>query len=369
MDFKEVRENLTDKQIIEFVKHLGGECKIGNNPNELIFETVCHHSKNEPKKYKLYYYKSSYSFYCYSNCSSIGDIYKLAEHSLGLSPSEASRYVLKFFNISHNLNFLKNKDFDFGFEEEVVFKSVKIEDIEIENLEPIKKQKIMDLFINFHCKEWLKEGISKQTMDKYSIRFSQEQGGIIIPHHNSLGQIVGLRIRNLKEKSIKEYGKYTPLVLNGKMYNHQLSKNLYGLDKNKEAIKKYKKVQVFESEKSVLQSDTMFGENSISVAICGSNFNRYQMKMLLDLGVEEFILCLDKQYNTKSEELLWRKKIERIAKPLMEYGALVTTVWDNLDNGELKHKDSPTDRGIKVFKKLVKTREKIIIEQKGIEND
>ena len=365
MTLKDIKKKLTDEQVISFVKHLGGSHRINsNNPNEIIFETVCHKSKSQ-RKYKLYYYKSSHSFYCYNKCGSIGDIYKLAGHTLDLDPSESAKYVLKFFGISNTAVPYEEEDFGFEVEddEDVIFQSVKLENIEVEHLEPIKRQNLMRMFVKYYCREWLKDGISKETMDKYNIRFSPEKLGVIIPHHNIFGEIVGIRIRNLEEYAIETFGKYTPLYLSGKMYNHQLGHNLYGLDKNKEAIKKYKKVVVFEGEKSVLQMDSIYGENSIAVAICGSNMNRIQMKMLIDLGVEEVIFALDKQYDDTSSESVWRKKVERLAKPMIEYGIECSRIWDELKGGMLDYKQSPVDSGVKVYKQLVKNRIKITIEE------
>ena len=373
MTLKDIKKKLTDEQIISFIKHLGGSHKINNNnPNEIIFQTVCHESKDGNRKHKLYYYKSSQSFYCYSRCSAIGDIYKLTGHVLGLDPSESVKYVLKFFNITGTVAPIEEEDFGFDDEDEdedIVLQSIKLEDIEVEYLPPIKKQKIMRTFIKYYCKDWLNDGISKETMDKYDIKFSCEKMGVIIPHHNIYGEVVGIRVRNLEGYAIENFGKYTPLYLNGKMYNHQLGRNIYGLDKNKEAIKKYKKVVVFEGEKSVLQMDTAYGENSIAVAICGSNMNRVQMKMLLDLGVEEVIFALDKQYDDKSSESLWRKKVERLAKPMIEYGIECSRIWDSLENGLLEYKESPIDKTKEVYSTLVKNRIKITIKEENKEDD
>lgn len=367
MTLNDIKKQLTDEQVISFVKHLGGSHRINNNnPNEIIFQTVCHHSTDASKKYKLYYYRNSNVFYCYTKCGAIGDIYKLTGHVLGLDPSESVKYVLKFFDIS-GFQPTPYQEEDFGFDdddEDIIYQSVKVRDIEVEHLQPIKRQGIMRIFIKYYCTEWLKEGISKETMDKYDIKFSPEKLGVIIPHNNINGEIVGVRIRNLDLDSIDRFGKYTPLYLNGKMFNHQLGHNLYGLDKNKEAIKRFKKVVVFEGEKSVLLMDSVFGDNSIAVAVCGSNMSRIQMKMLFDLGVEEVIFAYDKQYADESSEKLWKNKIEKTAKALLECDIRVSRIWDALKGGYLNHKDSPIDKGIKVYKELVKNRIEIKIEEK-----
>lgn len=362
MTLDDVKKRLSDEDIKRFMKNLGSQTiSNSSNPNELIFDTICH-GKRKPK---LYYYKNSQLFYCYTHCGVVGDIYKLTGTVLGLDNSESVKYVLKFFDIDTSISAFTEEDFefDFGFEEEVFLHSIKLEDIEVEPLEPIKRQKIMRMFIKYYCKEWLREGITKETMDKYDIGFSPEKMGVIIPHHNINGEIVGLRIRNLESYAIENFGKYTPLYIGGKMFNHQLGHNLYGLDKNKEAIKRFKKVVVFEGEKSVLQMDSVYGDNSIAVAICGSSMNRIQMKMLIDLGVEEVIFAFDKQYKTESEESSWLRKVERLAKPMLEYGIKVSRIWDDIKSGLLGHKESPIDRGSRVYRELVKNRIEIKLKE------
>ena len=102
--------------------------------------------------------------------------------------------------------------------------------------------------------------------------------------------------------------------------------------------------------------DSFFNDKSIAVAICGSNFSRVQMRMLLELGVEEFILALDKQYSNPKEEEIWLKKVEKMVEPLLDLGVTVTRIWDDLNGGYLNHKDSPTDLGKDIYLKLVKNR-------------
>ena len=222
----------------------------------------------------------------------------------------------------------------------------------------------MNIFLKYPPAEWLSEGINEDTIRKYNIRYSLKQNAIVIPHHNIDSELIGIRVRNLNKEVVEEFGKYNPLFIEGEMFNHKLGHNLYGLDKNKDYIKKVKKVVILESEKAVLQMDSFFGEKSIAVAICGSNLSRVQMKMLLDLGVEEFILGLDKQYSNVDEETIWLKKIEKMVKPLLEIGVTITRIWDNLEGGFLNHKDSPTDLGKEIYLKLVKRRVTV-----GVNND
>ena len=362
MNGKDIRNNLTTNDIIKYVTYLGA--RVGKVTDEEInFQTICHGKLDS--KHKLYYYTNNKTFYCYNNCGLIGDIFKLTESVLDLSSSEAFKYVCKFFNIPFGLgvDFLYDES-SWGMvlnsasevEELEEYKPKRVSDIEIDILDPIKDQHILNLFLKHRPVEWLCEGITVETMEKYDIRFNVKHNSIVIPHHNINSDIVGIRVRNLEKNIIEEYGKYNPLFWGNTMYNHKLSNNLYGLDKNANRIMQVKKAVIFESEKAVLQMDSFFKEKSVAVAVCGSNLSKMQMKMLLSLGVEEVILAMDKQYDTKESEEKWLNKIIKMTKPLVDEGIKVSRIWDDLDNGYLGHKDSPTDLGREVYLKLVKSR-------------
>jgi len=375
LTLKEIKEQLSDSEIIRLLKSLGAKRMTQNtDPNAIIFSTVCHHTLEKKRKFKLYYYKNSRLFYCYSRCGLIGDVYELVGHVLDLDRSSAIKYALKFFNIRISLGSFTEEDlnFDFGFDkkddEELICHSVKLEDMEVEHLEPIQRQNIMRTFITHYCAEWLNDGISKESMDKFNIKFSLENTGIVIPHYSIDNKIIGIRIRNLNKDSVENFGKYTPLRIYNKMYNHKLGQNLYGLSHNKEAIQKFKKVIIFEGEKSVLLMDTFFGDNSIAVAICGANMSRIQMKMLIDLGVEEVIFALDKQYENKEQEEKWSNKVNRFAQPLIEYGVKVSKIWDDLEDGLLDYKDSPLDKDKDVYNTLVKNRVSLNLREETTNN-
>ena len=55
------------------------------------------------------------------------------------------------------------------------------------------------LFLDYHAVEWLYEGISDETMNKYEIKFDLDSEGIIIPHRDKDGRLIGIRQRNLNK--------------------------------------------------------------------------------------------------------------------------------------------------------------------------
>ena len=63
-----------------------------------------------------------------------------------------------------------------------------------------------------------------------------------------------------------------------------------------------KKAYIWEGEKSCLYASYFGIDNDISVACCGSSLIAYQVKLLLDLGVEEIIIGFDKQFQEFNDD-------------------------------------------------------------------
>ena len=148
-----------------------------------------------------------------------------------------------------------------------------------------------------------------------------------------------------------------PLFYGDNCYSHALGSSLYGLNISKDNIKKYKKCIVFESEKSCLKYESLYPGKNISVSICGSSLSNTPKKILLDLGVQEIVLALDRQYeNEDSEEGRdWKNKIIKNLKGLTDY-CKVSYIWDNDEDRLLEYKDSPIDKDKKTFQILLSNR-------------
>ena len=191
-------------------------------------------------------------------------------------------------------------------------------------------------------------------MRECGICYDPVMQGIVIPHYNIDGKLIGIRERTLIKEN-EDTGKYKPAILNYKMYNHALGFNLYNLNNSKENIVFYKKVIVFEGEKSCLLYKSYFPENDISVAVCGSNLTKYQVDLLLSLEVDEICIAFDKQFKEIGdiEWKNWTKKLKDIYK---KYGTKVkiTFLFDKWNL--LEYKDSPIDKGKDIFQELFKRR-------------
>jgi DNA primase len=130
--------------------------------------------------------------------------------------------------------------------------------------------------------------------------------------------------------------------------------NLYGLYENMENINRTGVCYVFESEKSVLQFES-FNLPNCAVAVCGSQFNKYQLNILLKTcHPDEIVLCFDSEEvgeGTKYFDKLWN-----ICQKYKHYSN-ISFVYDRLRLLNLK--DSPSDRGEATFKKLLEKRVRV----------
>ena len=335
---------MTTNDVIKLMYELGSEDFKEQN-GELIFQSVCHSSE----KYKLYYYPDTKRFHCYSNCNNMS-VYDVIMRVKETDFRGAFNF-LKGFIGGYNRTIV-------GFGNNAPRKKVLLEEVEVPTIEPIKKQFLYNMYSNQYIKEWLQEGITGNAMEKFKIRYDEKGERAIIPHFDINNKCVGVRVRNFNElELLKGKPKYMPLWYDDICYSHPLGGNLYGLNIAKDNIKKYKKVIITEGEKSCLLYESYYPNNNLCVSLCGSNFSNVHKKMLLDLGVKEIILCLDRQYEDENsiEGKEWREKIHKNLSNLSPY-CKVSYVWDTDENNLLGYKDSPLDQGKEVFEKLIKSR-------------
>lgn len=345
MDANEFKEMLTINDMYSLLHHLGAEPEIRNSV--IYCKTICHNGDG----HNLRYYSDTYSFYCFSHCSSMS-IYDLVGKTLDLEFYESFKYVLSFFNYSLS---------DISFKNESYENSIDISFFERGNKKEIKTNKklnsnILNNFYDLYYKAWIDEGITIETMKKFNIKNSIADKQIIIPHYDEDDNLIGVRCRNLNEELVNNGKKYMPIYYNGEILNHSTGSALYGLNFNKESINKHKKIILFESEKAVMQLDSYMSDMSIGVCLSGSNLTNYQVEILKKLDINEVIIALDKEYENigTDEEKFYAKKIQKSIVDKISSFWSVSIIWDvhNL----LDKKDSPTDRGSEVFKELFYNR-------------
>lgn len=344
-ELTELAKSLSDDQIIEIMTALGAD-RYEQTHNAIIFPTICHNVDAAEASMKLYYYPKTKTFHCYTDCGTtfnIIEMFKKRYELLGIKYDFYKDIVLKIGGGQRQPWGLS----DFTQKYESIYSKGHQEDkIEL----PTYNKGLLNVYTFYPTPEWLADGISEEMMQLYDIRYSISENKIIIPHFDINGKLVGIRGRALNEEDLV-FGKYMPVSIEGKMYNHPLQYNLYGLNFVKENIARMKYAIVAESEKSCLQYGTMFGqENNVVVATCGSTFHKYQVDLLVSCGAERILIAYDKEGETWAEQETYVKKLQYICQKYSNY-VIMGYIYDYCKL--LKLKQSPFDCGPEVAKKLI----------------
>lgn len=359
MEYKEfsekVKNDLSIDQVCDLLASLGGDPQIKGDL--IISRTICHGGHS----HKLYYYDNTKLFKCYTDCLDSFDIFELIIkinklNNIDYSLPQAIRFITNYYGIVVETEISETQEnlqdwqilnkYDRSSSQEKEEKIIEMKFYDDKILQYLPHPRILN---------WEKEGITREVMEECGICYDPSYQGIVIPHYNIDGKLVGIRERTLIKEN-ENNGKYKPAILNYKQYNHPLGFNLYNLNNSKENIKKIKKVFVFEGEKSCLLYRSYFGGDAdISVAVCGSNLINYQVQLLLSLGVEEICIAFDKQFQEIGDDewKRWTKKLKELNR---KYSPLVqiSFLFDKMNL--LGYKDSPIDRGPEIFMQLFKER-------------
>ena len=354
---KDVIDSITLEDVKNFLESLGvTQIMVNKEKQYLVCPTICHNPINEAESMKLYWYQNNKIFRCYTECNEAMSIVRLYRKYMAINHypvtlEEAEDYVkrcLRHIVVSVDKD-KNNYNID---EERYKFK------VNIPTLDEYPKE-MLSYFTHYYHPAWLKDGITKESMDKFHIGFSLSQNKVIIPHFDINGRLIGIRGRAFNKEEAEKFGKYRPIQIGKILYTHPLQFNLYGIYEHKNGIMRRQTAIIAEGEKSVLLDDGYYGDFSNTVACCGSSFNKYHISLLTDyLGATEIIIALDKEYEDwrteKAEK--YRKRIETLCKQYTNYASF-SYIWD-YDN-VLKEKDSPFDKGKEVFEHLYKTRVKV----------
>lgn len=363
MNREELLKLITTDDVIQILYDLGSTSYKTDNQSNLYFLTVCHGGDG----YKLQYFVDSKIFMCYTCCGSLS-LYDVVMSSKNIEFKQAYEYLCNFKNISTSTKMrigiqqkkIENKDLEF----------LKLHLYKKENhfiKLPAYNEYILNMFDDYLPISWYNEGIKDDIAEYFKIKYYINQNKGIIPHYDINGNLVGIRSRNFFQYAIDAGKKYMPITIQGLTYRYPMNFNLYGIYQNKNNIQKYKKVIIFESEKSVLLYGSYYGqENNIALASSGMSMSIYQRDILLSLGIEEIVIAYDKQYQLEyiNEDCdkttkQWReyegyiKRLIKISNMFMDYcNVSVITCWDNT----LQYKEAPIDCGREVFEQLYKDR-------------
>ncbi|WP_353856823.1 hypothetical protein [Bacillus sp. Bos-x628] len=277
------------------------------------------------------------------------DLYGLIGKIKGLTFFESFKFICKRFGLSYRSSNFTSDKVDMSF-----FEKFKPKDItaEINQLD----KKILNSYYDFYHKSWIEDNISPKTMKKFNIKYSVIDNQIIIPHYDLKGNLIGIRARNLNQELVNSGKKYMPVFYKNRFLKHPTGSCLYGLNFNLKQIKDYGAIILCESEKSVMQIDTMFPDMSIAVSLSGSTLTDTQIELLNNLGIEQVIIALDKEFSEVGsiEEKYYIEKINSVFINKLGSRFETSVMWDV--EGLLDLKDSPSDKGAEIFMKLFNNR-------------
>lgn len=347
IDYQSIIEELDDNKVMSLLDKL--DIPYQDKGDYLLMPTVCHHDNIGDASWKLYYYKNTHLFFCYTECGG-QSIFSFLKHYYEIRNIEYDWYS-DIYELICGCSY---------FSEDIVqknsYKSIR------DNYEQHKERRelqaypneIIETFIKYYPIEWINDGITPAAMNKYNIRFSPSQNKIIIPHYDARGRLVGIRGRALNPEEIEYVGKYMPVQIENKWYSHPLSLNLYGLNKTKENIKATGIAYLFEAEKSVLQMES-FSIPNCAAAVCGNKLNKYALDILVRLcHPREIVICFDNEELPHEEKYF--KYLYDLCKKYQVYSNF-SFIYDK--EKLLDPKDSPTDEGEEVFLKLLKGRVRV----------
>lgn len=346
-----VKDELSIDDVFTLLEELDAEPQMYGD--QIVAKTICHGGDS----HKLYYYEEQRLFKCFTKCGDSFDIFDLVSKVKGVDFNTAIFYIVNFFNLQHKIDAVEEESLSEDWK--IIKKWNELLNISYTPTEkvalPCYDAAILNNYPQPRLLDWEDEYITKEVCDYMNIHYDPSKGSILIPHYNENGQMIGIRERTLVAENEK-YGKYRPARIDGKLYNHPLGFNLYGLDKAKDRINEMGIAIVVESEKAVCQVMSYLGvKNNLAVSMCGSTLSNYQFHQLIDAGAKEICIAVDRDFHEICDEE-YEKVMKKIERMYNKYSPLCKISF-MLDTGGLTgYKCSPTDCGKEIFMRLWKER-------------
>lgn len=329
------------------------------NNKEWRIKTACHNIDIKDAHPNLRFNLDNRVFTCFSSCSCSYNIYTLLQKRYSLiGRSDKSIDVLKYicefkgikFNFSSsNIPSTSNK----SNWKKILSKYNK----EIQTYDKIVYNKAdLEKFSKKYHTDWLDYGITEEVMEKYNIRYYDYKSQIVIPCNDKVGDLIGIRVRNINPDS---NAKYKPLkTLDGTLYAFPTEYYLYGENFNLERIRRLKEVWLVEAEKSVMKSEVWFEDNNVALGLYGLNLTPQKLKTILSTGANKAVIMIDSDFHKIGDEEyeIFEKNVMKIAQILKPY-MQVFVCYNN--QGYDGYKFSPFDFTREQFDVLYKNMEEI----------
>ena len=187
------------------MQQLGAD-RYENTDKYILFPTICHNLNASEASMKLYFYKDSKIFYCYTECGKMS-IFSFLKHYYETKNYEYD-WFQDIYSVVESCSIRKTiEEFTYNTFEKKKEKYYYNNTISFINY----PKGILDIFNKVYPIEWLKDNISKKAMDKYNILYSISQNKIIIPHYDINYNLIGIRGRALNLEEVETFGKYMPI--------------------------------------------------------------------------------------------------------------------------------------------------------------
>lgn len=338
-----IKNQINEDNVIILMDSLGADFNY-QSQDQIRFKSICHNSNS----YKLYYFINTNSFYCFREGKSF-DVISLVQHVKHIDFNQAVSYICSVLHLQVG-QIEENKCIDNWAELRRFLPNAEPEPDKLLTYD----KSILSLFDHLYPQEWLEYGISADILDKFGIGWYARQACISIPVVFN-GQLVGVRGRYTREQDVSK-GKYRPIcTLDGTVLKFPSSQLFYGYDQNKAAIEKSRQVVLFESEKSVLKAPQYGIDNAL--AVFGSNISKQHIQLLLELGVNDVVLCMDSDYHQVGDDefKFFVVKMKKLAAKLKPYFS-VSIVYNNqgYDMYKCNMMDMSYEQAMKLWESRVK---------------
>lgn len=317
------------------------------NPEQIvkILEACDFHSVSffdNKQEIRCAYYAGGNPTSVYVNCETLytyifsrgigGDLFYVIGLKNNWGYYQTISYIQQILGID-NLNNLKSPYIFNGF-----YKHLHSNNINNNEILPMS---MLDTFVNHPNIRFLKDNISLETQYKFNIRYDTISSRIIVPWFNQKGELVGITGRyNFDE--LGNFPKWKAIV------NFSKGNFLYGIFENFHNIKNSGYVIIGESEKFVLQLDSMGYNNALALGNCV--ITDKQARLIKSLPVKKIILALDEGIG--AEHLL--SQCEKLKGGIFSSGKEIWCIYDS-EHKILKEgsKLAPSDLGKENFELLL----------------
>ena len=251
MNFKELREQLTDEMVKDILAQFN-VAPVDETSDFIIFPTCCHNLEGGSPK--LYYYKDSKLFRCFTECNATFDIFTLLQKMYYLRGQDISlRQAIEICDLDIGDSVDNSQAKAFNCAEELRYlqelNKTYIPDVENLNIKTYDTSVLNQYSFDYMgLMPWIQEGIGLEALQKFNIKYDAYHQAIIIPNFNYKGELIGVRARYFKEQDLKK-GKYRPVIWNGTVYSHPTGRTFYGIWENHKNIEKKRVAVIFEGKR------------------------------------------------------------------------------------------------------------------------